>query len=490
MAVPPVHDEPVAFEAANDAAADEPGSFELVAGTDVGGYVIDGELGRGGMGVVYSARHPIIGKRAAIKVLKPSLSNNPATIERFIQEARSVNAIGHPNIVDIFDFDMLPDGRRYLVMDLLEGESLRKRIKRGPLPPSEAAMVIDEIASALDAAHSKGFIHRDLKPDNVFLVANPGRFDVKLLDFGLAKLTPGNAMVLDRAYRTATGAQLGTPDYMSPEQLRGDKNIDHRTDVYALGIVSFEILTGKRPRRFSDGSFDLAGTPSAIVGAVPGVPAELAQLVETLLASEREHRPSLVAVRAVIKRVKPSLPSVSAVGLDPLRLARAHGASLYRPSLLLGASAVGAKPVLPTPAAGHATIQGRPGTGPEPRLRSPTGPEPQLRSPTGPEPQLRTPTGPPENVRQRTPSAPPSSQPSLAQSLAQSHGATSGLRPPGSVVPTTKMGVAPPPMTTRGAPKVLSSARPGRKSSSAIWWIIAAVLAIAAGIAIAIVIVT
>src|SRR5512141_1140362 len=151
MLVPPVHEEPVAL----DQEINEPGSFELVAGTDVGGYVIDGELGRGGMGVVYSARHPVIGKRAAIKVLKPSLSNNPATIERFIQEARSVNAIGHPNIVDIFDFDMLPDGRRYLVMDLLEGESLRKRIKRGPLPPSEAAMVIDEIASALDAAHSK-----------------------------------------------------------------------------------------------------------------------------------------------------------------------------------------------------------------------------------------------------------------------------------------------------------------------------------------------
>jgi len=459
--VPPVHEEPVA----PGHAIAEPGSFELVAGTDVGGYVIDGELGRGGMGVVYSARHPIIGKRAAIKVLKPSLSNNPATIERFIQEARSVNAIGHPNIVDIFDFDMLPDGRRYLVMDLLEGESLRKRIKRGALPPSEAVMVIDEIASALDAAHAKGFIHRDLKPDNVFLVANPGRFDVKLLDFGLAKLTPNNAMALDRAYRTATGAQLGTPDYMSPEQLRGDKNIDHRTDVYALGIVAFEILTGKRPRRFSDGSFDLPGTPSAIVGAVPSVPSELAQLVETLLASERENRPSLVAVRAVIKRVKPSLPSVSVVGLDLQKLAMAQGSNLDVPSLELHASAVGAKPVLPTPPAGHQTVQGRPATGP---------PENVVRAPTGPiEP------------RPRAPSAPPSSQPSLAQSLA----ATSGLRQPGSVVPTTKMGVAPPPMTAPG-PKVLGGTKPSRKSSSMLWWFVAAVLAIAAGIAIAIVIVT
>src|SRR5689334_20412618 len=169
------------------------------------------------MGVVFSATHPMIGKRAAIKVLKPSLSNNPATVERFIQEARSVNQIGHPNIVDIFAFDTLPDGRRYLVMDLLEGESLRQRIKRGPLPILEAALVIDEVASALTAAHDKGFIHRDLKPDNVFLVDNPGRFDVKLLDFGLAKLMPTAQITSDRAFRTATGAQLGTPDYMSPE---------------------------------------------------------------------------------------------------------------------------------------------------------------------------------------------------------------------------------------------------------------------------------
>src|SRR5439155_22687699 len=112
---------------------------------EVGGYVIDGELGRGGMGVVSSPTHPVIGKRAAIKVLKPSLSNNPATVERFIQEARSVNQIGHPNIVDIFAFDQLPDGRSYLVMDLLEGESLRKRVKRGPLPVREAASIVDEI---------------------------------------------------------------------------------------------------------------------------------------------------------------------------------------------------------------------------------------------------------------------------------------------------------------------------------------------------------
>jgi serine/threonine-protein kinase len=468
MAVPPVHEEPIHEEPVR---IDEPEErVELVSGTDVGGYIIDGELGRGGMGVVYSARHPVIGKRAAIKVLKPSLSNNPATIERFIQEARSVNAIGHPNIVDIFDFDVLPDGRRFLVMDLLDGESLRKRVKRGALPVHEVVMVLDEVASALDAAHGKGFIHRDLKPDNVFLVANPGRFDVKLLDFGLAKLTPNNAMALDRAYRTATGAQLGTPDYMSPEQLRGEKDIDHRTDIYALGVVAFEIITGKRPRRFSDGSFDLAGTPSAVVGAVAFVPPELAQLVETMLASERHLRPTLNAVRAVLKRVRPSLPSASNAAM-PI----AQGSQLTVQNLDVRPSAIGAKPVLPTPAAGNATFSAA--VAPPPEKRSPTGPNLPIRAPTGPLDQ-----------RPRAPSSPPQSSP--PQSLVQNLNAVSnsGLRPPGSAIPTTKMGVAPPPMQTSApARKVRQLAKPRGMS---MWWIVAAVLAIVAGIAIAIVFAT
>ena len=173
MAVPPVH-EPTGE------------LLDVRAGTVIGEYVVDGELGHGGMGVVYGATHPIIGKRAAIKVLKSR--SNPAAVERFIREARAVNEIGHPNIVDIFDFAQLADGRRYLVMDLLVGESLRARVERCPLPVAEACAVLDEIASALAAAHGKGFAHRDLKPDNVFLSDQAGRLDVKLLDFGLAKL--------------------------------------------------------------------------------------------------------------------------------------------------------------------------------------------------------------------------------------------------------------------------------------------------------------
>jgi serine/threonine-protein kinase len=320
-------------------------------GSEVGGYVIDGELGRGGMGVVYSATHPVIGKRVAIKVLKPSLSENPASVERFVQEARSVNAIGHPNIVDIFGLGRLPDGRSYLVMDLLEGESLRVRLRRGPLHVREATQVIDDMADALTAAHTKGFIHRDLKPDNVFLVAQPGRVDVKLLDFGLAKLMPTAG---SRVYRTATGAQLGTPDYMSPEQVRGASEVDARADIYSLGIVAIEILTGKRPRKFSDGTFD-GGTTRDLLATVQA-PEELVQLISAMVAPEPDDRPTLAAVRTLLKRVRPSLVSMSVVGL-PVELP----ATQTDPTLAaLTATKVGARPVVPTPAGGAPVAQPAP----------------------------------------------------------------------------------------------------------------------------------
>ena len=300
---------------------------ELDPGTDVGGFIIDGVLGQGGMGTVYAATHPVIGKRAAIKVLRPELSNNPAAVERFMIEARAVNQIGHHNIVDIFAFGQLEDGRSYYVMDLLTGESLRRRLKRtGAMHVSEAASAIDEIASALMAAHEKGIIHRDLKPDNIFMVSSPGRWpEVRLLDWGLLKLVSQHSSISSGRYRTVAGSVMGTPAYMSPEQARASDTIDERADIYSLGVVAYELLTGAVPfRRTSSIDTLLAHQdepPPPLGTRCPGLPDELVQLIEAMLAKEPDGRPTLAAVRAVIKRLRGTkIPTMTAAGLqiDPL----------------------------------------------------------------------------------------------------------------------------------------------------------------------------
>ncbi|MDP3274111.1 MAG: protein kinase [Deltaproteobacteria bacterium] len=205
-------------------------------------YRILARLARGGMATVYLATHILIGRHAAIKILRSDLCRDPVQRDRFLREARAVNRIDHENIVQIVDYGESDDGRIFLVMEYLPGESLHHRISRGVLPPLRALDIASQISSGLGRAHQMGVIHRDLKPDNVLLLppaAAGGRDRVKLLDFGIAKL-------LDQPSLTASDKIFGTPGYIAPEYASGAP-LDHRADLYSLGVVLFEMLTGELP---------------------------------------------------------------------------------------------------------------------------------------------------------------------------------------------------------------------------------------------------
>jgi len=214
---------------------------ELELGTVVGDYCIDELIGRGGMGDVYRATHLVIGKVVAIKLLRETHHRNH--VDRLIREARTVNQIGHPNIVDVSAFGMLEDGRPYIVMELLEGESLDQALKRGPMSASSAFEILEPVVAALLAAQDIGVVHRDIKPANVFLVRMRGAPPlVKLLDFGLAKPVGSES----DSNLTTEGIVMGTPAYFSPEQATG-KDITSKSDVYSLGVMLFEMLAGRLP---------------------------------------------------------------------------------------------------------------------------------------------------------------------------------------------------------------------------------------------------
>jgi serine/threonine-protein kinase len=219
------------------------GEADLI-GVELSGYRIERRLAEGGMGVVYVAEHTKIGKTAALKMLKLEYCRDDTAARRFYQEARAVNEIRHENIVEIYDFGRDPDGRVYFVMELLEGESLDARLEREPLGFAETLSIVEQIGRALKAAHAKGFVHRDLKPENIWLKPSPDGVVVKLLDFGIAKLV-GMDNAEDKL--TRTGSIIGTPHYMSPEQINGSESIDHRSDIYSLGVILYEIASGKRP---------------------------------------------------------------------------------------------------------------------------------------------------------------------------------------------------------------------------------------------------
>ena len=299
--------------------------IDLSEGAPVGEYEIQAQIGEGAMGTVFSAVHPLIGKKVAIKVLKPELCANQASIDRFVHEAQAVNKIGHPNIVDVFSLGELPDGRAYMVMEWLRGEDLKTRLARGPMAVHDACDILDGIARALDAAHAKQIVHRDLKPDNVFLHrVDDGPVMVKLLDFGIAKLvrqTPGTE-------KTQTGNMLGTPKYISPEQARGI-NVDHRSDIYSLGVMAYEMLAGRVPFQ-GETAMDIVvkhlSDPPPPLSQFAKVPKALESCIMRMLAKDPIERPSLEEVRMILhdpqRRVSTPLPTrgMSIVGPPPVQL--------------------------------------------------------------------------------------------------------------------------------------------------------------------------
>ncbi len=222
---------------------DAAGTDRLAPNAAVGEYLIERFLGAGAMGEVYAGVQPVIGKKVAIKILKQEVAASKDGAERFKREARAVNQIDHPNVIDIFSFGRLDDGRLYLVMDLVEGRSLRKALAEGPLEITIALAILEQIAGALDAAHARGVVHRDLKPDNVMLGAGD---KVYVLDFGLAKLLDPDASVPPASVLTGQGTWLGTPGYMAPEQWSAD-GAGPASDRYSLGVVAFELLSGSLP---------------------------------------------------------------------------------------------------------------------------------------------------------------------------------------------------------------------------------------------------
>jgi len=213
-----------------------------------GGYRLVTELSSGGMGTVYYAEHPVIGRRAAVKVLRPDVAQNPQVVARFLTEARAANDIHHPNVVDITDIGV-SEGLHYIVMSFLEGETLGERLERDRvLDEPSTIRIVRQVASALGAAHERGIVHRDLKPENVFLLNHPDHPDyVKILDFGIAKLIGSQAAPAGNP--TELGTVVGTPAYMSPEQCRATSELDHRSDIYSLGVMLYEMLVGQVPFR-------------------------------------------------------------------------------------------------------------------------------------------------------------------------------------------------------------------------------------------------
>ncbi|MBL8601384.1 MAG: serine/threonine protein kinase [Myxococcales bacterium] len=302
------------------------GGSMLVGALLAGRYRVSGVIAAGGMGVVYDAVQVNLGRRVAVKVLHPKYAQDTVALARFQQEAELVGSFGHANIVEVFDMGWLDDGTPFLVMERLDGETLTARLARErPLRVGLAVSIARQTLAALMATHARGVLHRDLKPDNLFLAKRAGPTPrVKVLDFGVAKgFGPQEELDEKQKKLTRAGFVMGTPAYMSPEQARGDMVLDARTDLYAVGMLLYETLTGRLPYN--------ARTPAALLGEIAKAP--------------------MVPLRKLRAEVSDDLEAIVMRSLAPNREHRWHDAmTMHRALQSLGISEeVESRPVLPAP---------------------------------------------------------------------------------------------------------------------------------------------
>ena len=411
-----------------------------------GAYRVVSLIGQGGMGAVYLGEHSLLGRRAAIKVLRAELSQREDVVERFFNEARAASSIADPGIIQIFDFGY-EGTTAYIVMEFLDGESLDARLERfGRLPPDEVARIGRQLALSLHAAHSRGVVHRDLKPDNVFMIPDAevaGGERTKILDFGIAKLSDETRCT----HKTQTGLVFGTPLYMSPEQCRGSGSVDHRSDIYALGCLLFHLACGRPP-------FDAEGAGELLVlhmTQAPPFPRDLAemsphleQIVLRCLAKRPEDRfSSMHELAAALVEPPPPLD------LDLRPRKRRWPLALAVTAVLGAGGVIGALTLADGEAAAPPALVVAPSPSPPPPPSPPPSPSPP--PPPSPSPSPEPPPPPPAEP-----------ETSAARAAITRRAPTKHLRhvpaTPGPVthpdpVPVTHIDLEPPPPPPPPAPK-------------------------------------
>jgi len=314
-----------------------------VIGATVGKYKLVEKIGEGGMGTIYRAEHTVLGSPAAVKVLLQQWSVDPVVVDRFFHEAKAASAIRHSGIVEVFDFGQLPNDQAWIAMELLRGETLGDFITRsGVVDPALAQQIGMQLLAALDAAHAAGVVHRDLKPDNILLLPDPGLpggVRVKILDFGIAKLGSDR---FGNKQKTRGGTILGTPSYMAPEQCDAHGEVDSRADLYAIGCILFEMLTGRPPFTAEGGlevmAMHIYEPPPRLHTFAPHMPPELDALIAKLLIKDPGDRlPSAAYALASLERITlmPLAAQVVQLAMPTVAVPRPARTPVWLPILVL-----------------------------------------------------------------------------------------------------------------------------------------------------------